>query len=560
MKSILRGRIALAAAITAAIALTAMADGPKKSHDAAVARNLNTFASIVRELETNYVDSIRTDEAFKAAIDAMLSTVDPYTEYYSLDDQQQLSMMQTGEYGGIGSYITERDGRTYISGPYAGSPAAEAGLRTGDRIVRVDTTDTDGIGSSKVSALLQGQPGSTVNVRVVRPYATDSVLDFSIVRRKVFVPSVTYAGIIDGRTGYIRLSKFIEKTGDEVREALDSFQRAGGVKEIVLDLRGNGGGIVEGAIDVIGMFVPKGTEVLRMRGRDKSAEKIYKTTRTPLMPDVPMAVLIDGGSASSSEITAGALQDLDRAVLVGTRSYGKGLVQGTRSLPYDGALKITIAKYYIPSGRLIQALDYAHRNPDGSVARVPDSLTNVFHTVNGREVRDGGGLKPDSTVDWGTTSRLVYNLMMDNIIFDFCTKYAAEHPSVPQPADFVITDEIYDEFKRFVRPEAVKYDKVCEDLVAQLRRVAEAEGYMNPATAAQLDTLGKMLTHDLNHDLDTHRDQIADFIAADLMRRYYFDAGEARQQLNTDKGMAKALEILRDPALYRRILAIKEAK
>lgn len=519
----------------------------QQSHDAAVARMLNTFTALVKELERNYVDTIRSEELLETAVGAMLSTVDPYTEYYTAEQQQELTLMQTGEYGGVGSYIVQRaDSGTYVSGPYEGSPAALVGLKAGDRIVRIDSTDTRKIGSQKVSDLLKGQPGSIVNVEVIRPYAEDSVLNFAIERKKVKRPSVPYWGVIDGRTGYIQLTGFIEDSPKEVREALESFKANPEVKEVVLDLRGNGGGLVESAVEIVGNFVPKGTEVLRTKGRDKLNEKIYKTTKAPLLPDIPLAVLIDGGSASSSEITAGALQDLDRAVLVGSRSYGKGLVQSTRPLPYDGVLKVTVAKYYIPSGRLIQALDYSRRNPDGSVARTPDSLTNVYKTAHGREVRDGGGLIPDSTVDWGTVNRLVYNLVRDNIVFDFATKYLAEHPDLPAPEDFEITDEIYNEFKAFVDPSQLKYDKVCEELVKQLKEVAKAEGYVTPEVEQQLDALGQTLKHDLNHDLDQHRDQISTYLSSELMQRKYYERGEVRQSLNHDKGFNKAVEILRD--------------
>lgn len=552
----------------AAIALVAFSTIPatladvnkKKSHDAAVARNLNTFTAIVRELERNYVDTILPDNMIETAIIAMLSTVDPYTEFFSAADQERVTEMSTGEYGGIGSYIMSHDGGTYISGPYEGSPAAIAGLRSGDRIIRIDTTDTKTMESDKVSALLKGQPGTIVNIRVERPYASDSILDFAIERKKVLRPSVPYYGVIDNRTGYIRLTGFIAGTGKEVKEALDSFNNNPDVKEIVLDLRSNGGGLLESAIDVLGNFVPKGTEVLRTRGRDAASERIYKTTKTPVAENIPLAVLIDGASASSAEIVAGAIQDLDRGVLIGTRSYGKGLVQGTYLLPYDGVIKLTTAKYYIPSGRLIQALDYSHRNPDGSVARTPDSLTNEYTTLHGRIVRDGGGLTPDSTVDWGTANRLVYNLVRDNIIFDFATKYVAEHPTVAPPETFVVDDSIYAEFKAFIDPEKLKYDKVCEEMMKQLREVAKAEGYMSAEVEQKIDELSKMLIHNLNHDLDTHRDQISSYLAQELMTRYYYQKGEIRQQLNDDPAMKKAKQILRDKDLYTAILRPKQTK
>lgn len=526
----------------------------QKSHDNAVNRNISIFNAIVKELEMNYVDSIRTDETFERAIAAMLMEVDPYTEYYTPEAQKGFETMTSGEYGGIGSYIMERDGWTYISGPYENSPAAKIGLKSGDKIIRIDTTDLKGKKSDEVSAMLKGQPGTKVKVTVVRPYCTDSLLTFDIERKKLQIPSVSYYGVTRGNTGYIRLTSFMKESADEVRRALEDFKQNPEVKNIVLDLRGNGGGLLESAVEIVGFFVPKGTEVLRTKGRDKRSEKIYKTTKRPLMPDIPLAILIDGASASASEITAGALQDLDRAVLIGTRSFGKGLVQSTRQLPYNGLLKVTVAKYYIPSGRLIQALDYSHRNPDGSVARTPDSLTNVYHTAHGREVRDGGGLTPDITIEWDKINRLVYNVVRGHWSFDFATKYVAENPEAPSAHDFEITDEIYAQFKQTIDPERFEYDKTCEEFVKQLREVAEAEGYMNEQTKAQIDTLSKLLTHNLDKDLDTHRRQISSYLLSDILSRYYYAKGEVIADLRDDAAVDTACSILSNPTRLKEIL------
>ncbi|MDE7096216.1 MAG: S41 family peptidase, partial [Muribaculaceae bacterium] len=405
------------------VALTAISlgAGAKKSHDMALQRNLKTFNSMVKVLEENYVDSIRIDEAFKAASNAMLNTVDPYTEYYTADDRDALMKMTTGEYAGIGSYITEYDGYVCISQPMDGSPAAKAGLMPGDRILKVDTVSTKGAKSEKVSKLLKGTPGTDVYIEVLRPYVADSLKSFTVTREKVMERSVPYFGMVSPSTGFIRLNSYIMKSAEEISAALDSLKKNPGFSNLILDLRGNGGGLVESAIDILGNFLPKGTQVLRTSGNGK--ERVYKTTRNPEFPDMPMAVLTDGGTASAAEITAGALQDLDRAVLIGNRSFGKGLVQTTFPLPHDALLKVTVSKYYIPSGRLIQALDYSRRNPDGSVARTPDSLTNVYYTSRGREVRDGGGLQPDSVVKNNIYSDILYNLVTKNKIFDYANKY-----------------------------------------------------------------------------------------------------------------------------------------
>ena len=550
----------LATVAVAASQLFASPDLPQQSHDAAVNRNLNTFNSIVKAVEMNYVDTIRPKEAFNSAIQAFLSTVDPYTEYYDSDSRAELTKMTTGEYdyAGIGSFIMQRDSMSYISAPIEGTPSAKAGLRSGDHIIRVDSTDTYRMTSDAITKLLRGEAGSSVNVTVCRPYVTDSILTFNIVRSKFSEPSVPYWDVVNGNTGYIRLTQFIANSGKDVREALEAFKKNPKVDKIVLDLRGNGGGLLEAAVDILGNFVPKGTEVLRTRGKDAASEKIYKTTRTPLFPDIPLAVLIDGGSASAAEITAGALQDLDRAVLIGTRSFGKGLVQSTLPLPYDGLLKVTIAKYYIPSGRLIQALDYSHRNPDGSVARTPDSLTNVYKTLHGREVRDGGGLTPDVEVKWSDFSRLTYNLMRDFWIFDYANKYANTHPTIPPAWEFEVTDEIYEDFKKSINPEKFKYDKICEELVKKLRETAEEEGYLNEETTAAIDALAPLMTHNLYKDLDNKRKEISEYLGAEIASIFYFDNGNLIHDLMTDPSLEKAEEILSDKAKLAEILTPKQ--
>lgn len=539
-------------------AAAALADDPgqKTSHDATVARNLQTFNAIVKELEMNYVDTIRPKEAFNAAIGALLGTIDPYTEYYDPDSRADLTKMTTGEYdyAGIGSFIMERDGSSFISYPMEGAPAQRAGLRSGDKIIRVDSVDTSHTGADAITKLLRGQADTPLTVTVVRPYVTDSILTFNLVRSKLAEPSVPYWDVLDGNTGYIRLTSFIDKSGREVREALDSFSRNPDVDKIILDLRGNGGGLLESAVDIVGNFVPRGTEVLRTKGRDAASEKVYKTTRKPIFADIPLAVLIDGGSASASEITAGSLQDLDRAILVGSRSYGKGLVQSTLQLPYEGLLKVTVAKYYIPSGRLIQALDYSHRNPDGSVARTPDSLTHVFKTLHGREVRDGGGLVPDTTIDWGKFSRLAYNLVRDNWIYDYANRYANNNPSIAPAWDFTVTDEIFTDFKNSLDPSKLKYDKVLDKLLDELRKTAGEEGYLDARTEAALDSLAPMLTHSLQADLDHHKAEISEYLGAEIAQRYYYDKGKIAQDLKNDPGFRTAQTLLSDKKKLNRIL------
>lgn len=535
-------------------------NSPQPNHDVSVSRNLATFNSIVKELEMNYVDSIRPNEAFGAAISAFLSTVDPYTEYYSADERNELTQMTTGQYdyGGIGSYITQRDGSSYISGPRQGAPAAKAGLRSGDKIIRVDSIDTSKMGSEQVSSLLRGLSGTPVTVTVVRPFVEDSVLTFEMVRGKLSDPSVPYWGVVEGNTGYIRLNQFLADSGSDVYEALKTFKENPEVTQIVLDLRGNGGGLLEQAVDILGNFLPKGTEVVRTKGKDSNVEKIYKTTKTPIYPDIPLAVLIDGGSASSSEITAGAIQDLDRGVLIGTRSFGKGLVQSTRPLPFEGLLKVTVAKYYTPSGRLIQALDYSRRNPDGSVAVTPDSLTNVYHTANGREVRDGGGLTPDVKVEWDKVSSILFNLVTSNKIFDYATKYANTHDSIPGAWEFEVTDEMYEDFKNSFDPSTLSYDKNLDMLLKQLRETATAEGYMNEQTESAIDSLVPLLSNNPTQDLENKKDEIVEYLAGEIAERYYYEPGRLIQTLKRDKALKQAREILSDQKRLDEILGKKK--
>lgn len=545
--------------VTALIVMSILTSAATRSKKSEISRNLDIFNALYKELQTFYVDSIDAEKSIDIAIGAMLNDIDPYTEYIPAKAQESFRSMTTGEYGGIGSYIMERNGNTYISEPYEGSPANLAGLRPGDRIIMIDADSTVGWSSSKVSDKLKGQQGTTVKVTVNRPWVKDSILSFDIVRRKIQIPSVPYWGIIKGDIGYISLNSFTEKSYNEVRDALQELIKNKGAKSIVLDLRGNGGGLLESAVQILGLFLPKGTPVLTTKGKGALTEKTYKTTVTPVDTKIPLAVLIDGSTASSAEIVSGALQDLDRAVIVGNRSFGKGLVQSTRQLPYDGMLKVTIAKYYIPSGRLIQAIDYSHRNPDGSVARIPDSLTNVFKTAHGREVRDGGGITPDIKVEYPDVTRLTFNVVRDHWAFDFANKYFAENPTIASPEEFVIDDTIYTRFKNFIDPSRFNYDKVCETALDQLKQIATTEGYMNDSVKAQFDVLSSLLKHNLDKDLDTNREAITPYLAGEIINRYYYNRGGIIYNLRDDATIDSAATVLTTPK-YKEILSSASKK
>ena len=545
--------LAVAACVTPAfIGSFAWADSPTE-----IARNLETFSDIYKELNSYYVDSINAEKAITTAINAMLDEVDPYTEYFPPKEQEDFKTVSTGEYGGVGSYIMERNGNVYFSEPYHGSPAAKMGVRAGDKIIMIDTASTKGWNNEQVSAALKGLPNTNVRIVVERPYATDSIITFNIKREKIEMNPVTYYGVEKGNIGYIAINTFNEKTSREVKKALLELMDDKRVEGITLDLRGNGGGLLDQAVQVVGFFVPKGTTVVETKGKVKEQNRVYKTSQDPIAPKIPLTVLIDGGTASASEIVSGALQDLDRAVVIGWRSFGKGLVQTTRPLPFDAMLKVTVAKYYIPSGRLIQAIDYSKRNEDGSVERIPDSLTHVFNTAHGRKVRDGGGITPDIEVKYTPMNRLTYNILRDHWDFDFATKFFSEHKSIGSAESFVITDSIYNEFKNFINPKKFAYDKTCETQLKYLRDAAEAEGYMTDSVKAEFAVLERLLHHDLSRDLDYHRKAIAPLIANEIQKRYHYQRGAAIEALKDDEAMDKASELFSDLKKYTATLSSK---
>jgi carboxyl-terminal processing protease len=544
---------------TAAAAIVAGAATRSSKND--ISRNLDIFTAVYKSLQTNYVDTLDADKSMTTAINAMLDEIDPYTEYIPENEQDEFMTISTGEYGGIGSYIGSRDGKTFVSEPREGSPAMLAGLKPGDVFITIDGDTVTSLASDAISKKLRGQAGTKVSMTVKRPYGSaslsDTTLAFEITREKIDVDPVPYYGVVRNDIGYIQLTTFNEKAFQKVNDALVDLKKNPAIKSIVLDLRNNGGGLLESAVQIAGLFVPKGTEIVRYRGRGVANEKIFKTTHKPVDPDIPLAIMVNGSSASAAEIVTGALQDLDRAVIVGERSFGKGLVQSTRSVPYNGLLKITIAKYYIPSGRLIQAIDYSHRNPDGSVARIPDSLTTVWHTRAGREVRDGGGITPDIKVEYPEGNRLVYNIVRDGWSFDFANKYVATHPYCVPAEEFEVTDTIFADFKRFIDPTKFKYDRACELVIDQLEKSAKTEGYLNDSVQSQINVLRSMLQHDLEHDLNLNRDMIATYLGPEIVMRYYGGRGSTIQNLKTDQDLDSVASVLHDLPRYKRILSGK---
>lgn len=515
-------------------------------------QNIEVFNSILKELDLFYVDSLDVDKTVRTGIDAMLESLDPYTNYISEDMMGDFKFMTTGEYAGIGSIISYKNGKVIINEPYENMPAAKAGLKAGDIILAIDGQDMTKSNTSEVSDKLKGQQGSSFMIRVQRPGAKKP-MDFKIVRENILVNSVPYYGIIGKSTGYIVLNSFIDKSAEEVKKAFLDLKKQG-ITSLVIDLRDNGGGIMEEAIQIVNLFVPKGKVVLSTKGKVKQWDRTYRTTIEPIDTNIPLAILVNKNSASASEILSGSLQDMDRAVIVGNRTFGKGLVQSTREIPYGGSLKVTTSKYYIPSGRCVQAIDYEHRNEDGSVGRIPDSLTTVFKTEHGRSVRDGGGVVPDVALDEEKPATISYYLLSQYTIFDYVTEWAIKHPKIESIEKFSITDTDYNSFKEFVKSKNFKYDRLSEKSMKSLKEVMEFEGYMKTA-GEEFKALQAKLVPNLDRDLDTFKPEITKLINLEIAKRYYYKRGESIQELKTDQATRKAVEVLDNPERYKNILS-----
>lgn len=523
-----------------------------ENHNSSIMRNLETFNEIYRQLDLLYMDSLNADTVIGWGINAMLNRVDPYTTYYPEEDDELMVMAQ-GKYAGMGSIIRfhKKEDRSVISEPYKGSPSDQAGLKAGDVIISIDDKDVKGWPNQKVSDMLRGEAGTTFKLKVQRPGETKP-RTVTITRQTITIPHVPYYGIVREGVGYVFLTGFTDSDAQQMRAAVMEMKEQG-AKSLILDLRSNPGGALDESVDIANLFLPKGTKIVYTKGKTNAANREYYTRLEPVDTVMPMVVLVDGGSASAAEILSGSLQDMDRAVVVGSRTYGKGIVQAIRDLPYGGNLKITTSRYYIPSGRCIQAYDYRHLNPDGSAKSLPDSLTNLFHTKGGREVRDGGGIKPDVEITQDTLPTIVYDLAASDALFDYCTQYVQTHPTIAPAGEFNLTDAEYEEFVKFVKEAGFTYNRRSEEMLKLLHDVAEREGYLESAQS-EFDALKAKFTADLDRDLMRFRKDIEPYICDDLVRRYYYEWGGCRQQLNKDKTFEKALEILADPALYNKIL------
>lgn len=532
-----------------------------------IAKNLDIFNAIFKELDLFYVDTLNPEKVIQNGVNGMLALTDPYTEYYPEEEVSSLKEMITGKYGGIGAairYYKKKD-RIAVIEPIEGMPAAEAGVKAGDIILSVGGKDMvrgdlkPQEFSEKVSEALRGEPGTSFILKVIRPLKNDStVMEFKITRKNIRNNPVPYYGMVHDSIGYLALSGFTDNCAKDVKKAFIELKDKG-AKALILDLRDNGGGSLQEAVDIVNFFIPKGKEIVVTKGKIRQAAGSFKTANEPIDTGMPLAVLVNGNTASASEILSGSMQDLDRAVIIGTRTYGKGLVQTTRQLPYNGTLKVTTSKYYIPSGRCIQAIDYAKKNADGSVARIPDSLTHVFYTAAGREVRDGGGIRPDIEVKGDKFPNILFYLLNDDLIFDYATQYCLTHPALVSVDSLQITDEDYADFKKLVKDANFTYDRQSEQMLKTLKEVAEFEGYMEGA-AEEFKALEQKLNHNLDRDLDYFSGPIKEQIAEEVATRYFFERGAAMQRLKDDADLKKAIEVLTSPAEYRKILSVPEAK
>ena len=509
-----------------------------QSKSFSLAKWVEVYNSILKELNRSYVDSLEVGRIQRAAIDAMLSSLDPYTLYVPEEEQEDFQMMLTNTYGGIGAVIYKPDvnGNVLINEPYEGSPAAQAGIRCGDEVLAIDGVSTHGLTSAESSDRMRGKPGTTV-VLTIKKLRGETV-DVPVVRQRIALPSVEYVGMLNESDGYVLLEKFTDGVGQDIREAYHQL-KAQGMKRLVLDLRGNGGGLMNEAVNIVSLFVPRGSVVVTAKGRSAGSEQVYKTTTDPVDTEIPILVLVDSGSASASEIVSGALQDYDRATIVGTRTYGKGLVQSIRPLPYDGQLKVTTAKYYTPSGRCVQAIDYSRRNEDGSVGFIPDSLTHEFTTAHGRTVRDGGGITPDFTVKGQKYSRLTYSLVLGGIVEQYALKYVQEHESILAVEDFHYTD--FEDFVAYAQDKEFDYRSSARALFDEMKKTLAEDG-LTDAVSGELAALEKSLDMDKATFLRLKKDEIVPFIEEEIAVRYYFQRAGIRIRLRYDTQLHESLK------------------
>jgi len=521
----------------------------QETRDFRLGKNMDIFFSLLREVNTFYVDDIDPDKVIKSGIDNMLKTLDPYTVYYPESEVDDLSFMTSGKYGGIGSLVRSNGDYVIVSEVYKGFPADLAGIKAGDLLKNVDGISLKGYTTDKVSEKLKGNPGTEITI-IIERNGVDK--EFKLKREKIGIPPVPYYGMLDSRTGYIRFTNFTQNCIEDVKAALVSL-KGSNAQQIILDLRGNPGGLLTEAVDIVNLFVGPGNEVVSTKGKVKQFDEDFKTEKTAVDEKIPLAVIINRGSASASEIVAGAIQDLDRGVIVGQRSYGKGLVQITRPLSYNTQLKVTTAKYYIPSGRCIQARDFTHPNDDGSVGFIPDSLIKEFKTKNGRIVKDGGGIAPDIDIQPESLSQIATELYLRNQIFDFATSYYWSHPEIKTPEELSFSDNEFNEFKEFLKKRNFSYKTLTEESLNDLIDIAKKEKYFDQH-ADLFQALEKDLAHSLDEDLNTFRPEITELLEDEITRRYFYESGAIGATIKKDEQVIKAMEVLNDKKAYEAVL------
>jgi len=549
MKKIRTGKIIIIVSLLLVIGISTGFLATQETRDFKIAKNLDIFFSLFRELNTFYVDDIDPDKVVKAGIDNMLKTLDPYTVYFPESEADDFAVMIAGKYGGIGSMVRNSGDYAVISEVYKGYPADKAGIKPGDLLKKVDGISLKGLSTPKVSEKLKGNPGTEISVTIER---NGKETELPIRREKIIMPPVPYYGMLDAKTGYIRFTDFTQDCIENVKNALIDLKNRN-AQQIILDLRGNPGGLLTEAVEIVNLFTAEGTEVVSTKGKVKQFDESFKTTKQPVDDKIPLAVIINRGSASASEIVAGAIQDLDRGVIVGQRSYGKGLVQITRPLSYNTQLKVTTAKYYIPSGRCIQARDFSHPNEDGSVGVIPDSLISEFKTKNGRIVKDGGGISPDIEILPEPLSQISSELFVRNYIFDYATKYYWSHPDITSPDQFSFTDQDYDDFKTFLIDHKFSYKTSTEESLNELIVNAKKEKYYD-IHKDLFTEIQKDVAHSLDQDLKMFRPEITDLLEDEILSRYFYESGAIQWTIKKDEQILKARDILNNKEEYTSIL------
>lgn len=548
-----KGKTQLIVSIIALLAFAPLAFIPTNHFE--ISKNLEIFTSLYKELNTYYVDELEPNEVMRNGIDAMLGQLDPYTNFISEAEMEGYKMQTTGKYGGIGARIRNANDKIIVDEPYKDYPADKAGLMAGDEVLEVDGESIAGKSVEDISKVLKGAPGTSVDLKVKRLQADGSTKEIvvTLTREEIKIKNVPYFGMIDNDIAYIKLLHFTDNAGKEVADALESLQKTHEVKGVVFDLRGNPGGLLTEAVNVSNVFIDKNEEIVSTRGKNQNWDKVFKTLNQPVDTKLPLVVLTSRGSASASEIVSGSIQDLDRGVIVGQKTYGKGLVQTTRDLSYNTKLKLTTAKYYIPSGRCIQLLDYSHRNEDSSVGAVPDSLKSEFKTKNGRAVWDGGGVDPDVLVEHNDLSKITISLLSKNLVFDFATLYRIQNPTIVSAKDFKVSDAIFDSFVAFLKDKDYDYKTESEKALDALKEKAEKEKYFD-ALSADYDQMKALLAHDKEQDLYTFKEEIMEMLTREIVGRYYYQEGVVEASFKSDKDVQRALELFSNPAEYASLL------